>query len=557
MPLAYHRRRFPIIVATGWVAAVAIVGWLVVDGRRTALLRSERSAAAFSTVVEQQTVLTFQSLDLTLAAVADAHALMHPAPHDPAFQQLMSRRLKDIPFVRAIFVIGPDGRILGDTDHPATPDISLADRPYFIAHAQDPSLDSFYSAPVLSRSNTGWFVPVTRALGHEGRFEGVVVAAIQTDHFRRDFEAIGLDDGYSIALYHRDGSLVASYPAPADRAGEVHSPRHDVSKSPPPGGSTVAWSRTGDGLVPGNRVVSYRALKDMPFVVMVSQSRDDALAEWRRTAAGAAVAVAALTLFLAWFVRRFFRELAAREEERQRRVQAEKLEALGHLTAGISHDFANLLGIVSMSAELLRHGPRSPEAFDQTLGGIDRAVQTGTALINRLMSFARRRPMTLAPLHLDAWLREAHPLLAQAAGSRVRVAIKADAPAPPVLCDVSQLDVAVLNLIVNARDAMAGRGAITLRVERCARHEAPRAAHNGFVCLAVQDDGPGMPPEVQRHALEPFFTTKGESGTGLGLAQVYGFMQQLGGDVKIDTAPGGGTSIRLYFPIAPEARAPE
>jgi signal transduction histidine kinase len=317
----------------------------------------------------------------------------------------------------------------------------------------------------------------------------------------------------------------------------------------------AVWSGSGDGILPGKRVVSYPVLENAPFVVVVSRSRSDALEEWQRTAAGAAVAMVALSVVLSWFLLRVRREQAAREYERQRRVQADKLEALGQLTAGIAHDFGNMLNVVAMGTNLLRGRSVEASVFDQTLGGIERSVMDGKRLIERLMSFARRRPLKLAPLGLDAWLREARPLLAQAAGSRVRLDVDAVTPVPEVMCDVGQLDIALVNLVVNARDAMAGAGKIGVRVFPCGHGVGPKpevaGAGAGFVCLTVEDNGPGMSDEVKRHAFEPFYTTKGEAGTGLGLPQVYGFMQQLGGTMTLDSAPGGGTAVNLFFPVVP------
>ena len=465
---------------------------------------------------------------------------------------MMARRLEDVPFVRAIFIIGADGWLIHDTDYPKTPNITLADRVYFQAHVRDPSISETFSAPVLSRSGTGWFLPVTHALRRSEDFQGIVVAALQAAHFDEAFRNVGLADAYSLSLLHRDGTLVASHPArPAD-VGKRFGLLPDGLYARSSASRGAFWSGSGDGIVPGERVVSYRVLENAPFVVVVSRSRGDALEEWRRTAAGAAVAMVALSIVLGWFLLRMRREQAAREYERQRRVQAEKLEALGQLTAGIAHDFGNMLNVIAMGTHLMRGRSIDRSLFEETLAGIERSVMDGKRLIERLMSFARRRPLKLAPLGLDAWLREARPLLAQAAGSRVTLDFDAVSPVPEVMCDVGQLDMALVNLVVNARDAMGGTGRIRVRVFPCRPGVGPRPGAAGagarFVCLAVEDNGPGMSDEVRRRAVEPFYTTKGEAGTGLGLPQVYGFMQQLGGGMTLDSAPGGG---RRDSPVLP------
>jgi two-component system, NtrC family, sensor kinase len=312
--------------------------------------------------------------------------------------------------------------------------------------------------------------------------------------------------------------------------------------------------------VPGKRIVSYRGVEGFPFVVRVSRSKDALLSEWRRTATAAAVGMACLTLLVAWLIAQLVRDRARRARERERRVQAEKFEALGQLSAGITHDFGNLLQVVAMNNEVMRQASSDPVIMKQALGTTERAVRAGMALLDRLTSFARVRPLALTRVQLCDWLEAARPLLVQAAGPLVTVRISARLPLPEVLCDATQLDSAVVNLVINARDAMGGRGDISLRAYAGDPNSGAPKAFTGnapsFVCLSVQDSGPGMPNEVKRRALEPFYTTKGEAGTGLGLPQVYGFMQQLGGDLAIDSVLGQGTTVHLFFPVAATERTP-
>lgn len=523
-----------------WLAAVAVVVWLVLAGRAVALERGERATAAFAAVVEQQAARTFQAVYLTLGAVADAHQLTpRPTRNDPEFQAMMQRRLQEVPFVRALYIIGPDGRIIHDTDYPKTPSVSLADRPYFSGYRSGEVQGQQAWPPLLSRSGTGWFIPVTRPLGRAGRFEGVVVAALQAGHFSEDFRRIGLGEGYVVSLLNTDATLVATFPAMGGEVGKAYA-ELPVFSGPHAAASGTLWAK--QGLLPGERVVSYRRLEGAPFVVRVSRAKDDVLAEWRRSATGAAVAMLALTLFLGWYIARLARESARRRRERERGLQAEKLEALGALTSGLAHDFGNLLQVIALNVAMLRSRLRDAGA-EEVLATLERAVQGGMSLIDRLLAFARRRPLNLRRVRLDAWLETSRPLLAQAAGARIALAIEARPDLPEIVCDTNALDVALVNLLVNARDAGARRIAV-----RAYRREDER-----YVCLAVRDDGPGMSEEVRRRALEPFYTTKGEAGTGLGLSQVSGFMEQVGGTVSIDSAPGRGTTVTLCFPQARES----
>ena len=171
------------------------------------------------------------------------------------------------------------------------------------------------------------------------------------------------------------------------------------------------------------------------------------------------------------------------------------------------------------------------------------ALRAASPLCNGLVIVPklRRKPLEVSPADLNSLVADAHPLIAQAVGTRTEVVLQLAPGLPLALTDASQFEMAALNLVVNARDALGGRGRIVLRTY---------ADAGGRPCLAVEDEGPGMPEAVRRRAVEPFFSTKGEKGTGLGLAQVYGFMQQIGGSMRIESRPGKGTQVHLGFAAA-------
>ena len=540
-------------LASTWIAAVAVGAALVLAGRQAALERGVEDTAALSVVIEQLTARTFQAVYLTLSAVADAHQLApRPAKNDPSFQQLMERRLVDIPFARALFIVGPDGSIVQDTDYPTTPDLPLFDRPYFQAYAEDVERPATVWSPLLSRSGTGWFLPVTAALTRSSQFEGVVVAALQADYFSEALASIGLGEAHFIALFHSDGTLIASHPARPEDVGKRFPDLAPFSDQLPAAGGSY---ETTDGLLSGERIVSYRAVENAPLVVLVSLARDNVLAGWRRMAAATAIAMLALSVVLVLQVIRFAHEQAQRELERHRQTQVEKLEALGQLTGGIAHDFSNVLQIVELNVEALRSGQIDPPEVENALASTLRAVRDATAIVDRLRGFSRKKPLTLSKLRLREWLEAARPLLSQAAGSGVELEVETHSSVPDVLCDPVELDMALVNLVANARHAMNGTGRIVVRAYSCEPGASglPRrfvASPPRLVCVSVADTGVGMTEDVKRRAIEPFFTTKGEAGTGLGLSQVYGFMQQIGGSLSIESTPGRGTVVHLFFPVA-------
>jgi two-component system, NtrC family, sensor kinase len=532
-------------VSAGWIAAVAVVGLLVLAGRDTALERGEQSAAALALVLEEHTGRVFHAVSVTLGLVGDSLNRTPGLPaNDAPFRLLLRQRLAELPFARALFVVGPDGFITHDTDFPSTPQVSLADRAYFRAHRDDPRLDLSVSSPVLSRSGLGWFVAVSRPLarGSEG-FQGIAVAAVRPAYFDSVYRKLRLGPGDAIVLFHADGVLIAEHPGGEERVGKKPASlifsRHITAQ---PSGTY----RTSAGMYPGSRIVAYRTVEGLPLVVATSLTIDNVLAEWRRTALGAAVAMALLTLLLLWAAIYWLRQRRTREAIQEHRTQAEKLEALGLITGGIAHDFGNVLNIVSTNLHLLAMPAADAETRQGAIRLASRGVEHGAQLVDQLLAFARRRPLRIEPVRLETLLRGATPLLEQAAGRGITLTIDAGSGLPACLLDASQLEVALVNLIVNARDAMGGAGTIGIRAYDCADDDTGGGRADA-VCLEVRDDGPGMSDEVRRRALEPFFTTKGESGTGLGLAQVYGFVQQVGGDVSIQSTPASGTTVRLYF----------
>lgn len=527
-----------------WFAAIAVVTVLVVDARQDALARGEREAAAMAQIMEEHTVRTFQAVGVSLAAIADTWQLTQPRPNDPAFRRLLRQRLEDLPYARALFVIGPDGFIIHDTDYPDTPRVSLADRDYFRAHRDDPGLQRFVSEPMLSRTpGAGWFLSVTERLGDGERFVGIVVAAMRPTYFQALYEKLAQGQDEALLLFHRGGRLIARSPPAEEQVGQsfLHLPLFQRLPQSPAGVYEV------EGVVtPGERIVAYGSVPGLPLVVHASVSERAILAEWRQSALGAAVAMGALTLLLAGVSVREARARRRRAAARAQRIQAEKLEALGRLTGGIAHDFGNLLHVVGMNLEMIAQDPGNAAATERAAVIAGRAVTRGKTLIARLLAFARRQPLEIEAADLNALVTEAHPLVAQAAGSGIELVLHLAPALPLVRTDASQFEMALLNLVVNARDAMQGKGRIVLRTAADAASGAP--------CLEVEDSGPGMSEATRRRALEPFFTTKGDAGTGLGLSQVYGFMQQAGGSVEIASAPGHGARVRLCF--APAAVTP-
>jgi PAS domain S-box-containing protein len=231
--------------------------------------------------------------------------------------------------------------------------------------------------------------------------------------------------------------------------------------------------------------------------------------------------------------------------------QSQKIEAIGQLTGGIAHDFNNLLSVVSSSVDVLATRIQN-YADKKVLDAVRRAVERGALMTQQLLSFARQQPLMVENYDLNAVINGFEPVLRRAGNSAIEMEIRSAQDSATVLLDAARFEAALLNLVVNARDAMPDGGKLEVAVENVhlGSGEVGNLTPGSYVRVSVADTGTGMPPAVVARAFEPFFTTKEiGKGTGLGLSQVYGFIAQSGGDVVIDSEEGVGTTISMYLPV--------
>jgi PAS domain S-box-containing protein len=241
----------------------------------------------------------------------------------------------------------------------------------------------------------------------------------------------------------------------------------------------------------------------------------------------------------------------ALEQAQAQRAQAQKMEALGQLTGGVAHDFNNLLMVVSGYIQPLKALVAGNPKGSRAANAIELAAQRGQALTRQLLSFARRQPLNPIAIDLPQRLEALLPMLSTSVGSLARIAVSVAADTWPIRVDANEFDLALINLTLNARDAMTDKGVITIAAENAHLdgQTEPRRLRGDFVAITVADTGQGMPPDIAEKVFDPFFTTKPQ-GNGLGLSQVHGLAHQSGGTVTIDSGLGRGTRVTLFFPRA-------
>ena len=252
-------------------------------------------------------------------------------------------------------------------------------------------------------------------------------------------------------------------------------------------------------------------------------------------------------------------EVAAKEKAQEQLIQAQKMESIGQLTGGVAHDFNNLLTAVISNLELL--GKRLPDdtRAQRLIDGAMQGARRGAALTQRMLAFARQQDLRTVSADLAELLEGMRDMLERTLGPQIALQIAVPAGLPPARVDANQIELAILNLAINARDAMPERGRIAIAVDRRAHEPGKGLPDCDYLCVTVTDDGAGMDAATLARAVEPFFSTKPTGkGTGLGLSMVHGLAVQLGGLLELSSEVGRATAATLWLPVAtePVARSP-
>jgi nitrogen-specific signal transduction histidine kinase len=246
------------------------------------------------------------------------------------------------------------------------------------------------------------------------------------------------------------------------------------------------------------------------------------------------------------------------EESREQLFRSQKMEALGQLTGGLAHDFNNLLTAILGATELALRNIDNPEKVRRMLDGVRNSAQRGAGLTRQLLAFARAQPLQIRQIDLKSFFADVTTLIRPSLRSNIEVVTEISDMLWPVDADAGALELAILNLAFNARDAMKDGGTLKIAAHNVVLNGKPDGLKGEHVALTVADSGHGMASDVMERAFEPFFTTKkfGE-GTGLGLSQVFGFSKQIGGALAVESEPGKGATFTLYLPASRGATADE
>ena len=531
------------------------------DLRRTSEVAREHAAKVFDT----HDLVTGQVAEI-LRALDDAGIRAAEAPLHAAMQRVIAR----LPQVESFVVIAADGHpLLATNSFPVNRDLDFSDRDYFRA-LRAPGASTFVSQVLTSRLSGKQFFGLGRRRDDSaGRFAGVIDLAVAPSFFTGFWQTlVGDDAGATVAMVSSDGEVLARLASGSGGGGSLgpSSPFGEAIRQSPDSGNYVG--RSSLDASQSTRLYAYNKVPGVPIYVVAGRSSAAIISAWRDTLASHLVfgIPPTLALFLVSLValRRTQSEHLALDQARaemQRREAAEeamhrvqRLEVVGQLTGGIAHDFNNLLTAVLGNLDLVLRQPNDAERVKRLCTNALLAARKGADVTQKLLTFARRQMVRPETVNLNRLLQDFKALLDSGAGDAIAVDFKLDPRLDPVRLDPGQFETAVLNLVVNARDAMPGGGRITVATSNI-RLSAAEAAEIGeltageYVRVLVSDTGVGMDSQTAARAFEPFFTTKDVGrGTGLGLSQVYGLIKQAGGHVGIRSRPGAGTRIELLLP---------
>lgn len=570
----------PALAAEAWlrglvivVAAVALVLFAVlarvawVERLHQAQAKVQRNTA----IAREHALKVMRTNDALLGRVSDLVGTLDDAAieaHAGPMRAAMLAMREGLPEVQGLSVIDAQGRVLvAASPYAVPPRMDVSQRAYFSA-LRDGTEDGLYlSAPLRGRIDPSEMRIVSSRARHraDGSFAGVIALSLRASAFDAFYLDLLQDTpGGSVALFRRDGTVITRVPLVPEKAGLV------APASGPMMQRVAAGAREGmlDIVSPFDgkrRLTSFRTVEAYGLLVSATVSHEAILAAWRRDAMQVAAFIlpsAAGLVALTWLALRHTRRerLATTRwiEESARRLQAEealrqtqRMEALGHLTGGVAHDVNNLLMVVSNNAFLIRRQAGQRDVTPQ-VDAILRAVSTGSRLTRQLLAFARRqafRPEVVDLAERQSVLRD---LMRHSIPTQISLEVQVAPGTPCVRVDPAELELALINLAVNARDAMPGGGTLRMDVH------ADTAANQ--VVVAVSDTGTGIAPEHLGRVFEPFYTTKAPgSGTGLGLSQVSAFCQQAGGEARLSSAQGRGTTVEMRLPAvadAPRTEAP-
>ena len=528
------------------------------DGRKTVALLHEQAANLFGghdiildSIIERVRALSWDE-------IASSRNLLHDL-------EATDNRLDE---VSDILLIDADFRVRATTAHSDPPAVTLLEDHDCFLRLREHDAGTCISRPYFDPAIGHNIFSLSRRLVDGEAFRGIAQVAISADYFLELWGEVVPNVTDTVVLARSDGIVLARYPK---------------AQGPVPGDTTAeplgsGLQNSGEGVINGrsstdniDRITVYKKVNGYPAYVSIGIDKNAALGEWYHNLVIYGIVTLAATLALmsaaGTALRRAQRERSAvalwraevrgRESAQAQLLQSQKMESIGQLTGGVAHDFNNLLTAILGNIDLA-HALVSDEKVRMLLQGALNAGERATALTKRLLAFARQQILQPMPVDLKRLIGEVEDMLVRTLGPAIRLSVAAEPGLWPAHVDRNQIELIILNLALNARDAMPRGGSIVIALSnRRLGREAPiDLAVGDYVVVTVSDTGEGMDETTLARAVEPFFTTKEVGkGTGLGLSMVHGTVVQSGGAVRIRSKPAQGTVVELWLPRSRAAGA--
>ncbi|MFL9925181.1 response regulator [Herbaspirillum lusitanum] len=545
-----------VVISFALLAVLGIVQWR--ELQEQARLSAERAA-----VVAREHADKVFELDASLnARIEELLGVMDDAQiraDEKSIHAKLQRMISGLPQIIAVAVIGQKGDLLAHSrDYPA-PAVSIADRNDFIAIRQGGG-ESISSVMVGRQVTQALFNDSVARRSESGEFLGMILVSLDPDYFLSFYKEMlpGLMH-QSLSLVRKDGYILVRYPKLINAVPKVPPGApfmRGISQNPLFG--TVSGSSPLDG---DNKIISYRRVTNHDVYVVSARSLSEVWRSWFQYMSLAAALLLvpsallwAIIIFairrvrdqkIAW--QRWQQEVALRHKIESDLRESQKFDALGKLLGRVAHDFNNCLMVIATGMQIIRL-KRVP-AIEKQIDAIERSIKSGEQLTRQLLGVSRRQPLKPEVFALQTKISEWQLLLFNTVGAH-RCSIEVAPDTWPVCVDAVEMQLALINILVNARDASNADGRIALHIENVRRPGDARMQEH-FVCISIADQGTGMSEETRTQAFDPLFTTKeAGKGTGLGLSQVRNFARTAGGHVLIESTLGSGTRVSIYLPPA-------
>jgi two-component system NtrC family sensor kinase len=513
-------------------------------------------------VVTEHALKVFETVERSIAEINEVVRDM-PDQRIAANEENLHSRLKRLADssdqIKSVWVFDKHGHALVNSLAYPVPTIDFFDRDYYKAHI-DRDIGIYVGEVLRPRPPYGgapFFGVSRRRSSPDGSFNGVIQASILPEYFSGFYAKISREPGNYASLIRDDGLILARFPH-SDIPALL--PNGELLKAirANPEGTLLVTSKL-DNV---ERKVAYRKVSGFPVYVVAGLETQAIRAQWFSQMGShlifglpATAALIAIVLLALKRTRRFYEEATRRQAAENALKQSQRLEALGQLTGGVAHDFNNLLMVVEGSAQRLKRRHHDPADL-RSLDMIESAVRKGSNLTRQLLSFARRQSLSPKVIDLVDCVERFSDILRQSIPADIEIELKASQQKVPVRIDPDEFEIALLNLTLNARDAMPDGGRIIIAVNTVTLDEnsGPNGLTGEFAVMAFSDTGSGIADDIRDRIFEPFFTTKKvDRGTGLGLSQVYGFAQQSNGAITVTSRPGTGATFELFLPRCEEA----